>query len=499
MMRRLAVFFLLVVAAFSQAVLEDFSTGSRRTGNNGLLPHIYEGEEGGQTEAVESQAFKVTGGTSGDAGIYWYWLSGPPYTFANNGYTQHWIKSGTWSANYNRLGLRVMCTSTIDSELQLGTFVRDKSQTDSTNAEIGGGHFYHLFDFTLYANQWMWMEISGTPQHQRAYDPNLNWNNNPAGGGNYMDVLTSWYWDTQGTGPWSGKTCYFDDITVWEDTGKPPEEYVSSAALTWNGSNGYKATWSGPKNMDITFDVRYSASKIRTIGWSAASDAGTASNPGDAYTGTEKVITISQQPNFYVAVRPRMNVTSVSGGTPITINTGRGHFLTTGMQVSVNNVCANANGTRTVTVVDRDTVTLDGTSGTCTYSSGGDIRTTSDTEGFYEITLGPNIASGGTAPTISTGSLPNGTVGAAYSQTLSASGDTPITWSVTGSLPAGLSLNTSTGAITGTPTTPGASSFTITATNAAGSDDASLSITISGSQRTRALGRAQVIGGAVLR
>jgi Putative Ig domain len=55
---------------------------------------------------------------------------------------------------------------------------------------------------------------------------------------------------------------------------------------------------------------------------------------------------------------------------------------------------------------------------------------------------------------ISTTSLPNGQVGAAYSTTLVASGGTtPYNWTLTsGSLPANLQLNTATGAITGTPT-----------------------------------------------
>lgn len=55
---------------------------------------------------------------------------------------------------------------------------------------------------------------------------------------------------------------------------------------------------------------------------------------------------------------------------------------------------------------------------------------------------------------ITTSSLPNGQVGTAYSAMLAATGGTtPYTWSLTGgTLPAGLSLNVSTGAITGTPT-----------------------------------------------
>jgi large repetitive protein len=63
---------------------------------------------------------------------------------------------------------------------------------------------------------------------------------------------------------------------------------------------------------------------------------------------------------------------------------------------------------------------------------------------------------------ITTASLPDGNVGTAYSQTLSASGGVvPYTWSLSsGSLPAGLSLS-SAGVISGTPTTAGTSNFTV--------------------------------------
>jgi len=88
----------------------------------------------------------------------------------------------------------------------------------------------------------------------------------------------------------------------------------------------------------------------------------------------------------------------------------------------------------------------------------------------------------GTAPTITTATLPNGTVGTAYSQTLTATGDTPITWSIeTGSLPSGLppglSLSTA-GVISGTPTTADTFNFTVKATNATGNDTKALSIVI---------------------
>ena len=70
---------------------------------------------------------------------------------------------------------------------------------------------------------------------------------------------------------------------------------------------------------------------------------------------------------------------------------------------------------------------------------------------------------------VTTTSLPAGTVETPYAgATLASSGGTlPITWQVTsGSLPTGLSLDPTTGAITGTPTGPaGTSNFTVTATD----------------------------------
>jgi len=73
------------------------------------------------------------------------------------------------------------------------------------------------------------------------------------------------------------------------------------------------------------------------------------------------------------------------------------------------------------------------------------------------ITINPKLV-------ITTTTLPNGVVSAAYTATLQSSGGAgTITWSVSsGTLPAGLALSGS-GTITGTPTTAGTSSFTIQA------------------------------------
>jgi hypothetical protein len=83
-------------------------------------------------------------------------------------------------------------------------------------------------------------------------------------------------------------------------------------------------------------------------------------------------------------------------------------------------------------------------------------------------------------PNITTTTLPGGTVGQPYSQTLQATGGTgTLTWSLSGgAFPAMLSLSPS-GVISGTPTTAGTTTFTVRVTDTLNqSDTQSLSIAI---------------------
>ncbi len=81
----------------------------------------------------------------------------------------------------------------------------------------------------------------------------------------------------------------------------------------------------------------------------------------------------------------------------------------------------------------------------------------------FAVTINPPLAITTTSP------LPTSTAGIAYSRTLAASGGTlPLSWSVSaGSLPPGLTLNPSSGVLSGTPTTPGTFSFTARAADSA--------------------------------
>ena len=150
-------------------------------------------------------------------------------------------------------------------------------------------------------------------------------------------------------------------------------------------------------------------------------------------------------------------VTPASGaiGSNVTIN-GTGF-------TGVSSVKFFNNVTATFTVVNDTTITATVPSGAASgpikISKTGcnDVQTST-----FTIIVCPTI-------TVNPTSLPNGTVGIAYSQTLTASGGTaPHSFAVTaGTLPNGLTLTTG-GLLSGTPSTAGSFSFTITATATGG-------------------------------
>lgn len=97
------------------------------------------------------------------------------------------------------------------------------------------------------------------------------------------------------------------------------------------------------------------------------------------------------------------------------------------------------------------------------------VTAADSTDAANSATAAYSIVIGAPPVTISTTSLPAGRATIAYTATEQASGGSgTFAWSVTsGALPAGLTLNTSTGTVSGTPTTAGTYPVTITATDAA--------------------------------
>ncbi|AGW40536.1 hypothetical protein O159_03130 [Leifsonia xyli subsp. cynodontis DSM 46306] len=92
---------------------------------------------------------------------------------------------------------------------------------------------------------------------------------------------------------------------------------------------------------------------------------------------------------------------------------------------------------------------------------------------------GGGVRSVVTTPVFTSGAPVAGTAGVEYAFTVTVEGLGSITFAVTsGSLPAGLSLDASSGKISGIPTTPGTATFAITASNPYGSATQKDTITI---------------------
>jgi hypothetical protein len=178
----------------------------------------------------------------------------------------------------------------------------------------------------------------------------------------------------------------------------------------------------------------------------------------------ENLITPTTLPNWTVN-QPGYNQTIMaSGGTGSFTFSQSSGTLPPGLTLSSSGVLAGTPtvpGSYTFTVTATDTV---GPSGSQTYTE----------------TINPAVQ-------ITTTTLPDGTTGTTYSQTLSTSGGTGnISFSAaSGTLPSGLTLS-SKGVLYGTPTAPGSYSFSVSAKDAVGSSGTmTYTVTISNSAATQ--------------
>ena len=92
-----------------------------------------------------------------------------------------------------------------------------------------------------------------------------------------------------------------------------------------------------------------------------------------------------------LAFKDTGTVTGATNASPIVI-TSANHKLTTGMQVTHENIGGNtaANGTFAITRIDANTYSLDGSTGNGAYTSGGTWKVT----GWYTMSITPTMANG---------------------------------------------------------------------------------------------------------
>lgn len=214
------------------------------------------------------------------------------------------------------------------------------------------------------------------------------------------------------------------------------------AGLNLNGSTGaITGTSTGPTGKS-TFTVK--ATDSSTAG---AKSATSASVSITVILPANPSITTTSLPGGQVGTSYNQSITTTGGVAPLTLTIGAG-TLPPGLTISGPGTIS---GTPTTVGTYAFTVKVT------------DSATPTPQTGTKALSIA--VAAAATPLSITTSSLSGGTVGSAYSATLQSNGGiAPVTWSVTaGTLPAGLSLNSSTAAISGTPTTVGTSSFTVQA------------------------------------
>ncbi|TDW97400.1 putative Ig domain-containing protein [Dinghuibacter silviterrae] len=283
----------------------------------------------------------------------------------------------------------------------------------------------------------------------------------PTAGGSFTVTITATDAST-GSGPYQGTQTYTLTVNAATIIVAPATLPAATVGVSYNqtitatgGTSTYTYVASGlPAGLTLTSGGVLSGTP--TAGGSftvtiTATDASTGSGP---YQGTQTYALTVNAATISVA--------------PVTLPAAT-------VGVSYNQTITATGGTSAYTYV------ASGLPAGLTLTSGGVLTGTPTAGGSFTVTITATDASTGSGPyqgtqtytltvnaatiAVAPATLPAATVGASYSQTISATGGTsPYTYAATG-LPAGLSL-TSGGTLSGTPTEGGSFNITITATDA---------------------------------
>lgn len=241
--------------------------------------------------------------------------------------------------------------------------------------------------------------------------------------------------------------------------------YLLFALLSINTFSGFATTYS--HTITASTWTAFGAQTLSGISWTAAGNKG-------AYFGYDA--TRGQQ--FGSSSNPETTLSLTTTGfsqtiTSIKVNTSGASSIVGSVAVKVGaNSFSSSAGTSQTLSSTATTYTFTGSaSGAVTIS-----WTQTSSKAIYLKSIEVTYSD---LPPVITPASPTGAYGTAFSYNISATNGPGSFNIISGNLPAGLTLNSSTGAITGTPTETGTFNTTVTATNSSGtSDPAIISITI---------------------
>jgi hypothetical protein len=222
--------------------------------------------------------------------------------------------------------------------MQLGGYIYDG--TDPTDQ----AHTYQDGAGPIVNGQWAQLEWSAMFEHVVGANNNYLYQNEAALNGGWFDVPPNWdggarpfwtsmgrlYWDWSGppptTFPLTGGTLTYRSISLYQAVNEP-FEYAHGAGIAYDGSK-YQASWVGPRQnlsmfgwqFPVSYKVAYSASDLKTIGFSHGTQGGAVSNSAGYYNGVNySSPAMSQAGTIYFGIRPVTSIWAVSpnGGSPI--------------------------------------------------------------------------------------------------------------------------------------------------------------------------------------
>jgi hypothetical protein len=246
-----------------------------------------------------------------------------------------------------------------------------------------------------------------------------------------------------------------------------------------------------------------------TLQWQVSIDGGNtwsnlsngANSNGGTYSGvTTATLTVANVSNAMSNYEYQCVATGASGGILPGINANATSYpavlIVTPPPVITSGTTASATtgSSFTYTITATNSPTSYGAaglpSGLSINTTTGVISGTPTTSGIFNVTITATNAGGTNAPftlsltvtqpkpVINSSTTATATVNSAFSYTITAT-NSPTSYNATG-LPSGLTVNTTTGAISGTPTASGNSSVSLSATNSGGTGTATLSLTVNG-------------------
>ncbi len=280
--------------------------------------------------------------------------------------------------------------------------------------------------------------LHGAPTTAGTYTFSISLNDglNQAGVATYTLVVTGSATPTlTSVAPSSGSTAGATSVTL---TGT---NFTGVTAVTFGGAAATGFTFNNATTITATTPAHAAGAVSVTV--TTASGSATLTN-GYTYVPAPTVGPVSA------------TVAANSSANPITLS------LSGGTATSVAVASAASHGTATASGTSITYTPTAGFSGSDSFTYTATNTSGTSSPATVTITVSPPTL------TITPTTLPNGTQGSAYSQTVSASGGTaPYTYAISaGSLPAGLSLNTGTGVLSGTPSASGTFNLTVTATDA---------------------------------